>query len=334
MLENRMVLITVLGIFPAIAGCLGPVGHHISEDAAIGAHLALQSATKQVVVQRVMADSPAARANLKGRDIVMAWNGVRVDGDLESLVEAIKASGHREDSVIQILRDDKSLDITIRPVPNVESWNYLVFQKKRSVEVTAWIVNLGIFAFGRGFDYLGYREDEALFLDLFPEHLVRAAYGYTFAALEGLRGFGDFSVKSLGVEGVEVNFPTITWFPGTSRRINVSVLSFMWGDGIDRIAAGGVYPLANLFAVHDGFVGFVVTPFLSFGTTKGEGPFFDLWPFVWASPDWHAVFPLYTRIENPNTRFTFWKPPALLLKERDTSGRDSWRILWFFHTGS
>ena len=112
---RKLILLLALLVFPPLTGCLGPLGHHKSEEGWIGVMIAVPQGKRHVEIQEVLPKTPAERAGLKAGDVVKAWNEETIPASVDAVVSAIRASGHTRDSKIEILRDSQTLTLPIRP---------------------------------------------------------------------------------------------------------------------------------------------------------------------------------------------------------------------------
>ena len=77
----------------------------------VGMDLAVQD--EKVVIQDVLASSPAQKAGLRVGVVILTLGG-QVPGDLRSTVESVRRQRPGSELAIRVLRDGKEKDLTLR----------------------------------------------------------------------------------------------------------------------------------------------------------------------------------------------------------------------------
>ncbi len=79
----------------------------------VGLALGVDDASKQVVVEDLLEDTPAAKSGLKKGDVLLAIDGADVT-DLPSAIRAVRASKPGQSLSLRIRRDDRPREIKVR----------------------------------------------------------------------------------------------------------------------------------------------------------------------------------------------------------------------------
>ena len=105
-----------------------------------------------VVVKEVEKGSPAAKAGIKKRDIIIGYGGQPID-DKQDLMQHIHASPVGEEILITVWRDDQKKEIPVKLI-EIDVGSAYLKQKQRSKEVNQSIIrSIGLGAMSLGPDY-------------------------------------------------------------------------------------------------------------------------------------------------------------------------------------